>query len=58
MVCPFINGDEKKCAENLKLDTIDYAVAVCGDEFTRCEVFWRMMSRTRDESAAKRASVA
>lgn len=58
MVCPFVNGDDSRCAENLKLDKIDFAVAVCGDEFTRCEIFWQMMSRMRDESAAKRTSVA
>jgi hypothetical protein len=58
MVCPFINTEDVKCADNLKLDKIDFAVAVCGDEFTRCEIFWQMMSKMRDESAAKRASVA
>ena len=58
MVCPFINSDDARCSHNLKLDTIDFAVAVCGDEFTKCEIFWQMMSRMRDESARSRTSVA
>lgn len=58
MVCPFIESEESRCSENLKLDRIDFAVAVCGDEFTKCELFWEMMSRMRDDRAAKRAPVA
>ncbi len=58
MVCPFINSNEERCAQNLKLDRIDYAVAVCGGDFTKCEIFWEMMSKMRDECLAKRASVA
>ena len=58
MVCPFINGEDSRCGENLKLDRIDFAVAVCGGDFTKCEVFWEKMSRIRDESKAGRAPVA
>lgn len=58
MVCPFINSNEPRCAQNLKLDRIDFAVAVCGDDFTKCEIFWEMMSKMRDECLGKRASVA
>ena len=58
MVCPFVNSEESRCADNLKLDRIDFAVAVCGDDFTKCEIFWEMMSKMRNESLAKRAHVA
>ncbi len=58
MVCPLIDCEESRCAEHLKLDNIDYAVAVCGNDFTQCPVFWDVMTRLRDESAAKRPSAA
>ena len=52
MVCPFVNGDDCRCAEHLNLDTIDFAVAVCGDEFTGCEIFWERMAALREGQPA------
>ena len=45
MVCPFIDGDDARCARNLKLDRIDFAVAVCADDFAQCPVFWELLAR-------------
>ncbi len=58
MVCPFIDGEDRRCARNLKLDRIDYAVAVCGDDFASCPVFWELLARKRDEAKKHRAPVA
>jgi len=58
MVCPFIDSDHAQCADNLKLDRIDYAVAVCGNDFTVCPVFWDQMNRVRNERDAAHKSVA
>ncbi len=58
MVCPFINGEDKRCAAKLKLDNIDYAVAVCADDFTECPVFWELLARKRDESETHTTSAA
>jgi len=58
MVCPFIDSDDSRCSENLKLDNIDYAVAVCGNDFTQCAIFWEVMTRIRDESNAKPPTLA
>jgi len=58
MVCPFIDSDERGCADNLKLDRIDYAVAVCGNDFPTCPVFWQLMTRVRDESRKRIEPVA
>ena len=44
MVCPFIDGDDARCARNLKLDRIDFAVAVCADDFAQCPVFWELLT--------------
>ena len=52
MVCPFIESDDSRCSDNLKLDKIDYAVSVCGNDFTGCPVFWEQMNRARNDSAA------
>jgi hypothetical protein len=58
MVCPFIDSDHAHCAEHLKLDKIDYAVAVCGNDFTVCPAFWDQMNRVRNDSDAAHKSVA
>ena len=58
MVCPFINGEDERCAAKLKLDSIDYAVAVCGDEFAQCPIFWELLARKRDESEKHAAPAA
>lgn len=52
MVCPFIDGDDQRCADSIKLDKIDFAVAVCGNDFTVCPVFWEQMNRVRNDSDA------
>lgn len=58
MVCPFINGRERRCARNMKLDRLDYAVAVCADDFERCPVFWEMLARRRNEKRKEAAPAA
>lgn len=58
MVCPFINCDDARCAENMKLDKIDVAMTLCGDDFTTCQVFWEQMSRIRDGGRAEHTTAA
>lgn len=57
MVCPFIDGSDVRCARNLKLDRIDYAVAVCADDFAQCPLFWELLAQRtkREEHAAPAA---
>jgi hypothetical protein len=50
MVCPFINSEDRRCVRNLKLDRIDYAVAVCGDDFAKCPVFWELLAHKRNDA--------
>ncbi len=52
MVCPFIDSDRNPCGEHLKLDTLDYAVAVCANDFTTCPIFWELMTAARNEHHA------
>ena len=58
MVCPFIESDESRCSDNLTLDKIDYAVAVCGNDFTGCPVFWDLLKRARNEPEPANKSAA
>jgi len=57
MVCPFIDGSDRRCVRNLKLDRIDYAVAVCGDDFAQCPIFWELLAEKR-KAAEKHAAPA
>ena len=42
MVCPYLDLEDRRCAENLRLDHLDRAYQVCGGEFTHCPVFERL----------------
>ncbi len=58
MVCPFINGDDNRCGEKLKLDCIDFAVEVCGDDFTQCAIFWEIVAARREAAQREAAPAA
>ena len=39
MVCPYADEDNERCRKHLSLDNLEFALSVCGEAFTSCEIY-------------------